>query len=278
MNRPRTWIPLLMCLLLLAWGQSVISYSDGPPEARTGAPGELSCYNGYCHNSFPLNAGNARIELQADLPEGGYVPGQVYEFEARVADPGMRRFGLQLQTTDQGATRGAGTFVEFNEEELQLLDAAERTYLTHSLAQAVNDSASWHFSWQAPTAGTGPVQVYAAFVTADANGNRSGDYVYTRQMTLEEQRSTRRLQEAISQQLDVFPTQAIDAVQLDWRGNAPLRAAVYSLEGTLIQRLPVLHKGRHQLETSHWAAGLYLLRFQAERVEWSQKLLKISQP
>src|SRR5262245_20108454 len=47
-------------------------FSSGPPTARTGAPGEITCVS--CHNSFPLNSGPGALSLTG-LP-ANYSPDQ----------------------------------------------------------------------------------------------------------------------------------------------------------------------------------------------------------
>ena len=85
------WAAVLILPFLLIWHAQLVSYSDGPPTGRTGAPGELTCYNGSCHNSFPQNSGPGEAMILAEIPEAGYVPDSVYRLETRIVHAGMLR-------------------------------------------------------------------------------------------------------------------------------------------------------------------------------------------
>ncbi|MEZ4775267.1 MAG: choice-of-anchor V domain-containing protein [Bacteroidia bacterium] len=172
----RAWITLFV--IFFCFFISLTSYSDGPPEGRTGAPGELTCYNGYCHNSYLVNSGPGLVSLTSSLSEQGYSPGEIYDISVKVIHPGQSAFGFQLLPYSPDSDAGIGQIYETDTVITQLKTDGDRTYIMHDSALFVNDSAIWHFQWQAPPAFAGPVVFYAAFLAADNNGNRSGDYVY----------------------------------------------------------------------------------------------------
>ncbi|MDX2246851.1 MAG: choice-of-anchor V domain-containing protein [Bacteroidia bacterium] len=172
----RFWITLLFCIG--CFFPSVISYSDGPPEGRTGAPGELTCYNGYCHNSYLVNSGTGQVSFSSGLSESGYLPGETYDITVSVSHLGKKAFGFQLLPYSPERDAALGTLIETDTALTQLKTDEDRTYIMHDSAQVADDSATWSFRWKAPQPSAGPVVFYATFLGADNNGNRSGDYVY----------------------------------------------------------------------------------------------------
>lgn len=254
----------------------LVSYSDGPPPGRTAAPGELSCYNGYCHNSFPLNSGPALAELRTDIPAGGYVPGSTYTIRPFISSPGMKRFGFQLQVVEEATGLGAGQFIGFDTTQLQLLQEMGRTYITHSLAQARDDSAAWEFEWQAPASGRGSITVYAAFVAANFNGNRAGDYVYTRNLGIAEDPQT-ALQTQNPLPLSIYPLPVGEVLFVEFPAGLNPAIEVKDLRGqSMYRRVPSRQEvSSCRIDTRLWPAGLYVIRLTARGKSWSRKVLKL---
>lgn len=94
-------------IFLLFWSSgSAWAYSSGPPNARTGAPGEGNCTA--CHATFPLNSGTGLLEVAGLPPQ--YVPGATYPLEIKLSDPSAQRWGFEFTILDQtGASAGTLT-------------------------------------------------------------------------------------------------------------------------------------------------------------------------
>ncbi|RMG28491.1 MAG: T9SS C-terminal target domain-containing protein [Bacteroidetes bacterium] len=273
---PKTLYAFFLLFCFLGMFSHLVSYSDGPPPGRTAAPGELSCYNGYCHNSFPLNSGPALAELRTDIPAGGYVPGSTYTIRPFISSPGMKRFGFQLQVVEEATGLGAGQFIGFDTTQLQLLQEMGRTYITHSLAQARDDSAAWEFEWQAPASGRGSITVYAAFVAANFNGNRAGDYVYTRNLGIAEDPQT-ALQTQNPLPLSIYPLPVGEVLFVEFPAGLNPAIEVKDLRGqSMYRRVPSRQEvSSCRIDTRLWPAGLYVIRLTARGKSWSRKVLKL---
>lgn len=273
----------LRSFILLFFGtvlsNSLISYSDGPPTARTGAPGELSCYNGYCHNSFPLNSGPAESSLLIDAPEGVYTPGKIYQISPKILSPGMQRFGFQLQALNRESSMASGIFSNL-EENLQQIRDQELLYITHELAKVAEDSADWKMDWQAPPAGSGPVDFYVAFVAANNNANRSGDYVYTRKISLEENIQTNVLPDE-KLKIGAYPT-VFDKkilISIKTTSSKPIEISIYNLNGQEVfydSRALIMNDFAYEKEitTANWASGLYIVNVTNGKQKWMKKVIK----
>jgi hypothetical protein len=156
----------------------LLAFSSGPPDGRTGAPGELTCYDG-CHNSYTLNYGTGNVSFSG-VPEL-YVPGETYLITILVAHPSMQRWGFELSVkTNQQAQAGNITVTQSNYTQTGFLSGI--TYLKHRSAGTFNGQAGgaeWEFEWTAPESETGNITFYASGNCANGNGMNSNDYIYT---------------------------------------------------------------------------------------------------
>jgi hypothetical protein len=181
-NRSRVLRLLAAGALMLVAG-SALAYSGGPPDGRTGAPGEGTCV--MCHSTFPLNSGSGMISL-AGLPTA-YAPGESYDLTLTVEDPDASRWGFELTVLDD-AGDALGTLVA-TDGGTQLSSSSGRDYLKQNSSgtyPGTSGSASWSFRWTAPPTGAGNMNLYAAGNGANNNGGSSGDRIYATSFTAEE--------------------------------------------------------------------------------------------
>ena len=168
-------------------GRRASAFSSGPPTARTGAPGEITC--AICHNSFPLNSGPGALSLTG-LP-ASYSPNQELALTLTLNQANRNLYGFQLTVLDDSG-RQAGTLIVTDDTRTQMgLDAIDgklRQYLNHTLQGTFpteTNQGSWSFKWRAPAASVGRVTFYAAGNAANGNGGSSGDYIYTNSFTID---------------------------------------------------------------------------------------------
>ncbi len=166
------------CLRAAGGFARAVANSGGPPLGRTGAPGELTCATAGCHGTSTVTSpGQVSI---LGLPST-YTPGTTYDnLQVKLEDPSAMRWGFQLVAkTAAGAV--AGTLTPADTAQTQVFSG----YLEHKTAgtfAGTGTSATWGFSWTAPTAGTGAVTFHAAGNAANNNGIAdSGDRIYTAQ-------------------------------------------------------------------------------------------------
>ena len=173
--------PRIRAMRLLAAGALMLvactafASSGGPPNGRTGAPGESTCTA--CHNSFPLNSGSGEITL-AGLPDS-YTAGQDYDLTMTLSDPDASRWGFELTFLDEAGDSMGDLVV--TDSGTQTSDQGSRTYLKQNssgTSPGTTGSKSWTFSWTAPAEGTGPMMLYVAGNAANNNGGTSGDRIY----------------------------------------------------------------------------------------------------
>jgi hypothetical protein len=163
-----------MAILVLALPSLALASSSGPINGVTGAPGEGTCVQ--CHNTFPLNSGTGSLVVSGI--GATYIPGQAYTVNVTLADPDARRWGFEL-TALNAAGASVGSYVL--PAILQQSTTGNRTYVKHNTNGTFNGqsaSATWQFTWNAPTTGTGSVSFYVAGNAANFSFTPLDDRIY----------------------------------------------------------------------------------------------------
>ena len=135
-------------------------YPSGAPAGYSGSPADnANCTQ--CHGGSPTNVSGW---ITSDVPAAGYTPGTTYTITASSVGSGRKGFEISPQSLN-GTLLGSLSAGSGNQ-------IVGTKYVTHTVP--VNGtSASWTFTWTAPTAGTGPVTFYGAFAVSQAVTNLS---------------------------------------------------------------------------------------------------------
>jgi len=195
---------LLVRLVMLAFGVLLLEgrvwangiEPKGPPNERTAAPMEGSCFDSQCHDDELVDSGPG--ELVVIVPPS-YVPDEVYTIDVRLSQLDQMRWGFELAALDAaGSSVGSLTSTD-GETQVSVSNGTTerlgREYVKHTpfgTAPGQPDGHAWSFDWTAPSQDVGPVTFYAAGNAADDNGFQfrlpgmgdAGDFIYTAQETV----------------------------------------------------------------------------------------------
>ncbi len=159
---------------------TVHGYSSGPPDGKTGAPGEGTCAD--CH----LNAGGIG-EFMITAPSS-YVPGQTYLITVThvTKDETRLKWGFELTVLNsmQNFTGALQSLDITTQTIVNGGPGSDRTYIEHTsngTFEGQLGGASWTFNWIAPNPAAGPVTFYAAGNEANGDGTNNGDQIYLAQ-------------------------------------------------------------------------------------------------
>nr|MCS5533111.1 hypothetical protein [Candidatus Poseidoniaceae archaeon] len=154
MAKTSTVISIAIIMLLLALAPSI----EGKPTGKHNTSAGCTCHYGGTatpgHN-FPST----------------YTPGQLYNIQITIQGGVVGAEGGFSLDVDKGAYSNNGPDVSFS-----------ATSATHTNPSARN----WIFDWTAPPAGSGPVAVELATLTANGNGANTGDAWGTTTHTINE--------------------------------------------------------------------------------------------
>jgi hypothetical protein len=166
-------------------GRSVHAYVTGPPASHTDAPGEGNCTE--CHTTFALNSGNGNLTITG-LPDT-YTPSQQVAVTVTVTHPDGFLYGFQVTALDS-MNHPAGALAATDTVNTQaitgMINGETRTYIEQTMEGAFPvefNRRSFTFTWTAPASNAGLVTFYAAGNGANGNGDTTGDYIYTTQVT-----------------------------------------------------------------------------------------------
>jgi uncharacterized protein (TIGR03437 family) len=181
----------------------IFGYADGPDPGKSAVPSESSCVEAGCHVGT-VNSGSGSVAVT--FPGGQtYTPGARQHLVVTVSDPTMRRWGFQLTARTSGnAKTQAGTFKSTDNSTLLMCSNTNLTaqqesrngtaqgcpasmtlqYIEHATAKNATGSATFEFDWTPPAGDVGNIVIYVAGNAANADGNNTGDRIYTRTYTL----------------------------------------------------------------------------------------------
>ena len=183
----RKWMRSPMVIGFVFMGYTLaMAFSSGPPDARTGAPGEANCTA--CHNQFALNSGDGMLTITAPAT---YVSDQTYSIDIDLRDPGQQRWGFEITALDAD-NQPAGTLTVLEPARTQKSTAGTgREYIKHTSngtdAGVADIAPGWTVEWTASGGVSGPVTFYLAGNAANFGDGNQGDYIYTTSATAQQE-------------------------------------------------------------------------------------------
>jgi len=166
------------------------SYPNGPPAARTMAPGDRPgqactvCHGGAANpvNSF---GGNVRITFPNGLT---YTPGKAQDLTVTVSDSSAATFGFELTARSDNAPSSApaGTFSAGADQRVICSDGqitpsggcTAGTGLSWIEHTAPSMTGVWTVHWSPPATASGPVHLFIAGNATNGDNRPTGDHIY----------------------------------------------------------------------------------------------------
>jgi hypothetical protein len=229
----------LIVVIAISLSTFTTTYSNptGAPSGVSGSPGDgnQTCAQSGCHSGSTASVRPGMII--SDIPAEGYIPGQTYTITITIEQAGISRWGFQASAQDPAGAK-IGSMVLTNTVQTRLTSSGK--YITHTTSGTGGSTGSktWTFDWIAPNAGTGNFSFYASVMAANNNGGRTGDNVFTDELTVTESLSTGMpLNSTEEIFFTVYPNPIIGE-SLHIRSNKPETKAnsikLYALSGALV--------------------------------------------
>jgi hypothetical protein len=181
-------LALVFCTSLALISYKAVTYSGGPPNASTNAPGELNCTS--CHTGT-LNSGSAlnNITLSTSAPLSALQPNTFYTFTLSFSETGRTKYGFQLCVLPAVANSGTaslGTLLATSSETFSTTTTMpSRTYLMHHLTgtSAPLSTKSWKFTYRTPASFPSSPVFYVAVNSSNNDNTSTGDLIYAKAFT-----------------------------------------------------------------------------------------------
>lgn len=168
------------------------AYSAGPEVRHTAAPGDdpLSCTTAGCHTGTPLNGGGGNVTVT--FPGGlTYTPGVPQTFTIVITDPQARVYGFQM-TARLESDLAKGQAGDFTAGPQQFVLCDDNTNVRtptrpcpgNAPVQFIEHSDPFRTNtisvlWTPPATNAGNIHIYVGANAANADGNNTGDHIYT---------------------------------------------------------------------------------------------------
>lgn len=178
---------------LLVLSAAAVRADDSGPEPRlSGAPGDQTCTA--CHAGTALNGGGGSVSIV--LPGGAtYTPGVKQQLTIQIVDSTARRYGFQLtaRLVSNLSNGQAGSLAAVDSNTKVICeDGRDAPCSSTSVVQFAEQNAtgyrsgssSFKVDWTPPATDVGNVRLYVAANASNANGNNSGDHIYTSNVEL----------------------------------------------------------------------------------------------
>ena len=227
---------VLTLLAVVMTSSMILAFSGGPPDGKTGAPGEGLCTD--CHGSFPVNSGDGMLTI--DAPEV-FQPGMTYAITVSLRDDGQSRWGFELTPLDQGTI----TITDADHTQLSMSDG--NSYVKHTSTGTFNGTndgpVSWTFDWTAPSIDVPEmVTLYAAGNAANANFGPTGDYIYTAMATINQTTGiddydSNVLPNILTLKSYPNPFNAVTSINYNVPSDGRVSLNIYDIQGRLINEL-----------------------------------------
>lgn len=166
---------VLVFVLLCA---AAIAHLSSPPPACTGAPGEGTCANAGCHDSYPVNSGQGYVLIDWCYLGSAFFDSGSSWLPIAIRSTGAQRWGFQITALDQ-AGNPAGFFVPTDTFTQVIVGPNGRSYGMHT--QAGSTRKDWRLSWVTPDTSVGIVTFFLSGVAANGDGLPTGDLVFTKE-------------------------------------------------------------------------------------------------
>ena len=216
---------------LLACCAAVLAYSGGPPNGKTGRPGEGTCND--CHSGV----GSADSTEVVGFVGNWYQPDSLYSLTLSVRYAGQLRWGFELTVVDQ-TNNSAGQLIVTDSTNTQY-SPAPPGYLKQTSSgthPGTPGPTTWTFGWRAPAAGAGAVRFYWCANAADSNGASSGDRICRDSLVLSET-GVAEPGAAPGRRFWHYASPARNRVVINYHGSAGSPVRIYAGSGRVVRTL-----------------------------------------
>jgi hypothetical protein len=230
-----TVILLSALLISMLSGNQVISDDNGAPAMVTGSPADgQTCNKSNCHTGNPVTPTPGLIT--SNIPASGYIPGNTYTISATLTQAGGTCWGFEISPQSITGTL-LGTPVITNAANTKIVSTK---WVTHQLAGTTGaNTKTWMFDWIAPAAGTGLVTFYGAFNICNDNNSRTGDFIHTSTLDVNEFVSSSGELSEEENGFHIYPNPVMEHAQFSAYFKLPsdIKITLYNLNGQVIKIL-----------------------------------------
>ena len=243
---------ILIGLLLLTYPEVIngnVNGSNNGNGGKTNSPMDLGNCT-MCHSGTLNPNTSGSVAISSDIPASGYVPDETYTITVEAEHQSFTTYGFEL-TAENGSSK-AGIFTIVNSSQTKLVNGGNA--VTHKMSGILGSATkTWTVDWTAPgfASSLGTVDFYACAVTANGNGENSGDEVHTNIYTVTEQQST-----SIQEKEHLFSVfYSNESINIDATNRIEL-INIYNIDGQIVKSI---NSNTKKISTSELSDGIYII-------------------
>ncbi len=241
---------------------SLNSRPTGSPAAASGGPaeGNATCAQSGCHGGSTTTVND---RLTSDIPAAGYTPGTTYNISVDFSASGQKGFMFSAQNA---AGEFKGTPISGTGSTVTLTN-----YITHTSSKTTAN-AKWDFKWTAPAAGSGAVNLHAAY----ANGFNT---VAKQMVVVNENLNTGISEKSEQISLNTYANNIDKTLLIGFNLTQPaaIKVSLINYSGQVTSEIfnGQLNTGQQSLNasTQNLASGIYFIQTQVNNQVYFKKVL-----
>lgn len=207
----KTKLLLVTSFIIIGLSSSKIVLQDSGIAGYTDSPNCTSCHLG---NMLNNGSGSISISTIPAFINNEYNPNTTYTLNVTVTKNGTNLFGFGFEAFNPTSIN-SGTLTVLNTQ-TKILTSGGKKNMVHTLnGGAATNSKTFSFAWIAPDNGDF-VTLKAAGLAANANGQTSGDYVFTTVLDVIPSAPTSLFEIKNTSTFSVFPNPAISDITINY--------------------------------------------------------------
>lgn len=260
----KTKILISSTLLILGLTSAKIVLQDNGIAGYTGTP---NCSNCHLGNTVNGSSGSITITSTPAFTNNEYIPNTTYTINVTVSRSGNSLFGFGLEAFNPTSIN-SGTLSVINPSETQIKTSGSKKNMVHTLNGGTGtNSKTFSFAWTSPNNGDF-VTFKAAGLAANANGQTSGDFVFTTVLDIIPNAPTSVQEQNEMASFSVYPNPAKENINVQYFSltNEAIAFSIIDLSGKLIYQTELfsVKSGNNtfhlSLPSDDISSGIYFLK------------------
>lgn len=227
----KTKLLITSTVLIIGLTSAKIVLQDSGIAGYTETPNCSSCHLG---NTVNGSSGSIAITSIPAFTNNEYVPNTTYTINVTVSRSGNSLFGFGFEAFNPTSIN-SGTMSVINPSETQIKTSGSKKNMVHTLNGGTGtNSKTFSFTWKAPNNGDF-VTLKAAGLAANANGQTSGDFVFTTVLDIIPTAPTSIQEQNEINSFSVYPNPAEENINIQYfsLNEQPISFSLSDLSGKL---------------------------------------------
>lgn len=260
----KTKILISSTLLIIGLTSAKVVLQDNGIAGFTGTPNCANCHSG---NAVNGNSGSIAITSNPAFTNNEYIPNTTYTINVTVSRSGNNLFGFGFEAFNPTSIN-SGTLSVINTSETQIKTSGSNRNMVHTFNGGTGtNSKTFSFAWTSPSNGDF-VTFKTAGLAANANGQTSGDFVFTTVLDVVPNSPTSINNKNDLTSFSVYPNPANEKISVQYFSltNEAITFSIIDLSGKLIYQteLFTIKSGNNtfhlNIPSDDISSGIYFLK------------------